>query len=34
MVKAVVDHHGGRIECRSVVGEGTCFTLAFPLLEE
>ncbi|WP_130905479.1 HAMP domain-containing sensor histidine kinase [Pseudomonas sp. Sample_22] len=34
MVKAVVDRHGGRIECSSVVGEGTCFRLDFPLLEE
>jgi signal transduction histidine kinase len=34
MVKAVVDRHGGRIECRSVVGEGTCFSLYLPLHEE
>ncbi|VVN94690.1 Adaptive-response sensory-kinase SasA [Pseudomonas fluorescens] len=34
MVKAVVDRHGGRIKCSSVVGEGTCFRLDFPLLEE
>jgi signal transduction histidine kinase len=34
MVKAVVDRHGGRIECRSVVGEGTCVSLRFPLFEE
>jgi signal transduction histidine kinase len=34
MVKAVVDRHGGRIECASVVGEGTRFRLDFPLLEE
>lgn len=34
MVKAVVDRHGGRIECRSVMGEGTCFSLHFPLYEE
>lgn len=34
MVKAVVDRHGGQIECRSVVGEGTTFSLRFPLLEE
>ncbi|WP_434561484.1 ATP-binding protein [Pseudomonas sp. R1-6] len=32
MVKAVVDHHGGEIECRSEVGEGTTFSLRFPLL--
>ncbi|VVQ10617.1 Adaptive-response sensory-kinase SasA [Pseudomonas fluorescens] len=34
MVKAVVDRHGGRIECRSVIGEGTCFTLYLPLYDE
>lgn len=34
MVKAVVDRHGGQIDCRSVVGEGTTFSLRFPLLEE
>jgi signal transduction histidine kinase len=34
MVKAVVDRHGGRIECRSVVGEGTCFSLHLPLYED
>ncbi|WP_260958351.1 sensor histidine kinase [Pseudomonas citri] len=34
MVKAVVDHHEGQIECRSVVGEGTTFSLRFPLLKE
>ena len=34
MVKAVMDHHNGRIECRSVVGEGTCFSLHFPLMDE
>ncbi len=34
MVKAVVDRHGGQIECRSIVGEGTRFTLRFPLYEE
>jgi signal transduction histidine kinase len=27
MVKAVVDRHGGQIECRSVVGKGTTFSL-------
>ncbi|WP_411157115.1 sensor histidine kinase [Pseudomonas sp. PSB18] len=32
MVKAVVDRHGGQIECHSVVGEGTTFSLRFPLL--
>ncbi|MBC3365663.1 HAMP domain-containing sensor histidine kinase [Pseudomonas sp. SWRI154] len=34
MVKAVVDRHGGNIECRSVVGEGTTFSLRFPLLSD
>jgi len=34
MVKAVVDHHGGRIECQSEVGKGTCFTLQLPLLSD
>ncbi|MBK5353314.1 HAMP domain-containing histidine kinase [Pseudomonas sp. TH41] len=34
MVKAVVDRHGGRIECQSVVGQGTRFSLHFPLFEE
>ncbi|MCG6577303.1 sensor histidine kinase [Pseudomonas sp. AF32] len=33
MVKAVVDRHEGRIECRSVVGQGTTFSLGLPLLE-
>ncbi|WP_417695571.1 ATP-binding protein [Pseudomonas sp.] len=34
MVKAVVDHHEGKIECHSVVGKGTTFSLRFPLLAE
>lgn len=34
MVKAVVERHGGRIECESVVGEGTVFSLKIPLLNE
>ena len=32
MVKAVVDRHGGQIECRSAVGKGTTFSLRFPLV--
>lgn len=32
MVKAVVDRHDGQIECHSVVGEGTTFSLRLPLL--
>lgn len=34
MVRAVVERHGGRISCESVVGKGTAFTLHIPLLEE
>ena len=34
MVKAVVDRHGGRIFCESMVGQGTTFSLQLPLLEE
>ncbi|WP_339453939.1 sensor histidine kinase [Pseudomonas sp. EA_5y_Pfl2_R50] len=34
MVKAVVDHHGGRIECQSVVDQGTTFILELPLIVE
>lgn len=34
MVKAVVDHHGGRIECLSVVDQGTMFRLELPLIAE
>ncbi|MHC5196296.1 CHASE2 domain-containing protein [Pseudomonas frederiksbergensis] len=34
MVKAVVDRHGGRISCHSVVGQGTTFSVQLPLLSE
>lgn len=34
MVKAVVDHHGGQIECLSVVDQGTTFRLQLPLIAE
>ncbi|WP_085606322.1 MULTISPECIES: HAMP domain-containing sensor histidine kinase [unclassified Pseudomonas] len=34
MVKAVVDHHGGRIECLSVVDQGTTLRLELPLIAE
>ena len=34
MVKAVVERHGGRIECESSVGKGTTFSLQLPLLDE
>lgn len=34
MVKAVVDRHGGRISCRSVVGQGSTFSIQLPLLSE
>lgn len=30
-VQTVVERHGGRIECRSTPGEGTTFTLRFPV---
>jgi len=34
MVKAVMDRHGGRVECRSAVGVGTTFRLQFPMFAE
>jgi signal transduction histidine kinase len=34
MVKAVVDRHGGRVECESEVGKGTTFSLQLPLWHE
>ncbi|KAB0497905.1 sensor histidine kinase [Pseudomonas vancouverensis] len=34
MVKAVVDRHGGTIECLSEVGKGTRFVLRFPIFKE
>ncbi len=34
MVKAVVERHGGRISCESVVGKGSTFSLQLPLLED
>lgn len=34
MVKAVVDRHGGRISCHSLVGQGTTFSVQLPLLSE
>ncbi|MGE8481844.1 MAG: CHASE2 domain-containing protein [Pseudomonas sp.] len=34
MVKAVMDRHGGRISCHSVVGQGTTFSVQLPLLSE
>ncbi|MBD8190945.1 CHASE2 domain-containing protein [Pseudomonas fluorescens] len=34
MVKAVVERHGGHIECESSVGKGTTFSLQLPLLDE
>jgi CHASE2 domain-containing sensor protein/signal transduction histidine kinase len=34
MVKAVVDRHGGRISCHSVVEQGTTFSVQLPLLSE
>jgi len=34
MVKAVMDRHGGRIGCESVVGQGTVFSLQLLVWEE
>jgi len=34
MVKAVIDHHGGVIECHSVVDTGTTFRIDLPLIAE
>lgn len=34
MVKAVIDHHGGRIDCCSVIDQGTTFRLELPLIAE
>lgn len=34
MVKAVVERHGGRIQCESEVGKGSTFSLQLPLLED
>ena len=34
MVKAVIDHHGGVIECISVVDQGTTFRFELPLIAE
>jgi len=34
MVKAVVDRHGGRIECQSKVGQGTTFRLQLPVFTD
>lgn len=34
MVKAVIDHHGGKIECHSVVDAGTTFRIELPLIAE
>ncbi|TFY91580.1 CHASE2 domain-containing protein [Pseudomonas nabeulensis] len=34
MVKAVIERHGGRIQCDSVVGKGTTFSVQLPLLDD
>ncbi|WP_339490106.1 CHASE2 domain-containing protein [Pseudomonas sp. EL_65y_Pfl2_R95] len=34
MVKAVVEHHDGRIECHSVFGEGSVFNVMLPLHDD
>lgn len=31
IVQKIVDHHGGRVEVKSQVGQGTCFTVWLPL---
>lgn len=31
IVQKIVDHHGGRVEVQSRLGEGTCFTVLLPL---
>ena len=33
IVKSIIDHHNGRIDVRSVLGEGTTFTVRLPVLE-
>ena len=32
IAQKIVDHHGGRIEAQSRIGEGTCFTVWLPLM--
>ncbi len=32
IVQKIVDHHGGRVEVQSQVGQGTCFTVWLPLI--
>ncbi|OPA82311.1 ATPase [Pseudomonas fluorescens] len=34
MVKAVVERHGGHINCESTVGKGTTFSVQLPLLDD
>lgn len=31
IVQKIVDHHGGRVEVASTIGQGTCFTVRLPL---
>jgi len=33
VVKKVADRHKGRIEATSVVGQGTCFKLFIPIVQ-
>ncbi|MGR3886493.1 CHASE2 domain-containing protein [Pseudomonas sp. 1152_12] len=34
MVKAVIERHGGRIQCESELGKGSTFSLQLPLLDD
>jgi signal transduction histidine kinase len=34
LCKDVIESHHGRIRVESALGEGTCFTLRFPLVEK
>ena len=34
LVREIIDEHGGTIAVESVPGEGTCFTIALPVVSE